>query len=388
MGKGGDNQMARGEQSSTLLKSRSELDVQHVMELTAIEPDRPESKSAPAESPTLLREREEKMKEEPKFHWDHSGNPHDRRRAEVLKAHPEVKTLFGIDRMTKYKVAATIFFQVFSIHLLKGAPWYTWAFCCYTICGLINHMVSLSLHEISHNLAFKKVWHNRLLGIISNLTMGIPAFSSFKRYHMEHHRYQGEVGVDPDLPLNFEGWFFSTPAKKALWVFLQPAFYALRPMLTNPKPPGKWEFINISFALTFDGAILYFFGLPGILYLLLGTLLGLGLHPMSGHFLSEHMVMCEGQETFCYYGPLNWLGYNVGYHIEHHDFAYIPVKNLPQVRVMAPEYYDTLGHYHSFLKVLYDFIFDEKLSPYSRTKRVLAENSEIKDLRARGGLIK
>uniref|UniRef100_A0A7S2I3B7 Sphingolipid delta4-desaturase N-terminal domain-containing protein n=1 Tax=Helicotheca tamesis TaxID=374047 RepID=A0A7S2I3B7_9STRA len=392
MGKGGDNQSApRPERPLSRLQSvESETDFQSRAELNSIEPtiDNDNRKDIQAENHTLLREREEKVAKEPKFHWDHRNNPHENRRKDILKAHPEVKKHFGIDPLTKYKVIATIAFQISSIHLLQGAPWYTWAFCCYTICGMTNHMISLSLHEISHNLAFKKVVSNRILAIISNLPMGIPAAASFKRYHMEHHRYQGEFGVDPDLPLDFEGWFFSSRAKKALWVFLQPATYSLRPLITNPKSPGKWEIINISAAVAFDLSILYVFGLGGLLYLLLGTILGLGLHPMSGHFLSEHLVLCEGQETFSYYGPLNWLGYNVGYHNEHHDFAFVSVKNLPMMRVCAPEFYDDIAHYHSFVKVLYDFIFDDKLSPYSRIKRVNVENSEIKELRARGGLIK
>jgi sphingolipid delta-4 desaturase len=336
----------------------------------------------------LEKEREDKVQKQPKFYWAHDEEPHRRTKQEILGKHPSLKQYMGIDTSTKFKVAFWVAFQLLSLHVLQGAPWYTWLLCCYTLSGSINHMMTLAMHELSHNLGAKGVTPNRFLAILANLPMGIPAAASFKRYHMEHHKFQGEDVVDVDIPTEWEGWFFHSSPRKVLWCLLQPLFYSLRPLAVNPKEPTRWEFINIACIIAFDLSIVYVWGVRELLYLVIGTLFGMGLHPVSGHFIAEHYVMHEGQETFSYYGPLNWLTFNVGYHNEHHDFANISGRHLPDVRRIAPEYYDAIPHYHSWIKVIYDYIVDDGISPYSRTKRVTMEKKEIDALRARGGLVK
>jgi len=176
--------------------------------------------------------------------------------------------------------------------------------------GAANCNLQLAMHEISHNLAFKATTAtglalNRALSIAANLPLGIPAAISFRKYHMEHHRYQGHDVVDVDIPCEWEGWFFTSPLKKLCWVMLQPAFYALRPLFTYPLPMQGLEVVNIAACLAFDFAIYFAWGVKAVAYLLMGTLLGMGLHPTAFHFISEHCVFVEGHETYSYYGPLN-----------------------------------------------------------------------------------
>ena len=74
----------------------------------------------------------------------------------------------------------------------------------------------------------------------------------------------------------------------------------------------------------------------------------------------------------------------MGYHNEHHDFAGIPWNNLPKLKKLAPDYYDSLASYRSWTGVLLKFIFDPSMSTYSRVVRA-AQKREAKRSAARAG---
>merc|ERR1711871_37873 len=170
---------------------------------------------------------------------------------------------------------------------------------------------------------------------------------------------------------------------KMLWAFLQPAFYAFRPSLNTPKPYGTAELLNLSTVLLSDFLVYHFWGPKALFYLVAGTLLGMGLHPVAGHFIAEHYVFIPGWETYSYYGPLNFITFNVGYHNEHHDFPYIAGSRLPEVRRIAPEFYDKLPHHASWTSVIYNYIVDPSMGPYARVKRSTISKEERQELFAK-----
>jgi sphingolipid delta-4 desaturase len=55
-----------------------------------------------------------------KFNYSSSDEPHATRRLEILKAHPEIKQLFGIDPAFKYVVAAMVLTQTIIAYMLRG----------------------------------------------------------------------------------------------------------------------------------------------------------------------------------------------------------------------------------------------------------------------------
>jgi len=241
----------------------------------------------------------------------------------------------------------------------------------YVYGGTVNHSLQLAVHELSHNLCWQTQVYNKYTAFFANLVTGFPSSITFQKYHMEHHQWQGVDKIDTDVPTMWEVGFFNCAWKKALWMFCQPLFYALRPMIVKQKNPGKWEAINWVIQMSFNFAIIHFFGGKAFAYLISGTLLGLGLHPTAGHFIAEHYEFTPNQETYSYYGPCNYVNFNVGYHNEHHDFPKVPWSKLPEVRRIAPEFYDTLPHYTSYISVIWRYITDTRIGPGARVKRTM-----------------
>lgn len=277
----------------------------------------------------------------------------------------------GYDPNFKYQVLLLMVIQFTLAYLMKDFSWTIVFLVAYTIGGVINHALLLALHEISHNLAFghARPLHNRIFSLIVNFPIGVPCAISFKKYHLEHHRYQGDEELDVDLPTQFEARMFFNTATKFVWVVLQPFFYSLRPMFVNPKNPLPLEIVNMVLQFSFDALVVHYWGGKSLAFMIASSLLGMGLHPVAGHFISEHYMFAKGYETYSYYGPLNYVTFNVGYHNEHHDFPSVPGSRLPMVKEIASEYYKDLPQHNSWTRVLYEFITDPAIGPYARMKR-------------------
>lgn len=305
------------------------------------------------------------------FEWVYTEEPHKTRRKEIIAKYPEVKELMGPDHSLKYIVVTMVIIQLISAYLIRDASLWTIVFFGYFWGGVINHSMTLAIHEISHNLAFghSRPVANRCLAIFGNLVLGIPYAVVFKKYHLEHHKYQGDEEMDVDIPSCLEARLFNRTFTKFLWVILQPLFYTFRPLMLRPKPLTMLELYNFSAQLVFDIALYCLLGWRPLVYLAGGTFLAMGLHPVAGHFISEHYMFKKGYETYSYYGLLNCITFNVGYHNEHHDFPNIPGSKLPQVRKIAPEFYENLPCHTSWSRVIWDFIMDPEVGPYSRVKR-------------------
>jgi sphingolipid delta-4 desaturase len=303
------------------------------------------------------------------FHRSDSTEPHTIRRKLILEKHPEIEKLFESDirpvPIVLLIIASQLFLAYFS-HLMR---WPVYFLVSWIYGGAASHALSLMTHELSHNLVFRQKNLNDYFGIFCNIGMGFPSSTMFKRYHMEHHQFQGYFGTDADIPTVWEGKYIFGPFRKALYLLFQSAVYGGRPSIVKPKKFRFLDLINITVIAVSDCLVVYFCGLSGLLYLILSLVLGMGFHPVAGHFISEHYIFVEGYETYSYYGCLNLLCWNVGYHNEHHDFPRVPGWKLPLVKKLAPEFYDDLPQHSSWVYVLWRFVFDASLGPFSRVIR-------------------
>ncbi len=300
--------------------------------------------------------------------------PHPARTREILAKHPEIGTLIGRNPWTAAIIVFVFLFQTsIAIALSEyGAAWYVALAAAWCIGAFANHTIFVLIHEATHNLIFKSKVLNRLFGILADLPNVIPTSIGFRNYHIKHHAHQGDHDLDADMASDWEARMIGNSAiGKAFWLFMFPVFQLVRPPRLNIQLWNAWVPVNIVASLTYSFLVYHFFGGTAILYLIGSFWFSVGLHPLGGRWIQEHYLVEGDQETYSYYGPLNFLALNVGYHNEHHDFSGVPWNNLPKIKAMAPEYYDNLKSHDSWTKLWLQFIFDSKLSLYSRAERTV-----------------
>ncbi len=301
------------------------------------------------------------------------NEPHKVRRMDIMKKHPAIQRLFGHDPKSKWICILLVSLQMYISTVLPHCSMWVYGIVVYAVGATITQSLFLAVHETSHNLMFKSPNLNRCFSIFLNLPVVIPFSIAFRHYHLDHHKYQGVDGLDTDLPTNLELRMANNRVSKLLWMAFQIVMYAVRPVIhgTNKLKPTFILSCNITVQLLFDVVVYMVWGVDPLLYLMLSVFVAGGLHPCAGHFLSEHYVFdpSGSQETFSYYGSLNMLTWNVGYHNEHHDFPYVPGSRLPLVYKIAAEYYEPLIKCDSWVHSIYRYITTPAIGPHCRIKR-------------------
>ncbi len=300
------------------------------------------------------------------------AEPHASRGRQMLAAHPELRALAGPQPSSALWIAGLVAVQAALTIALARQPWYVWLIAAYVVGATIDHALWVLIHECAHNLVLPSRVGNRLLALTANLPLVFPAAMSFCKYHLLHHRHQGELELDADIagPIEAKVVGRSSVAKMAWLALLALVLGTLRPRrLTRVPFLDRWTATNLVVQL---GAMAVFIGWLGpapMKYLFASSVFAVGLHPLGARWIQEHYVFTSGQETYSYYGPLNRVSFNVGYHNEHHDLLTVPWSRLPQIRRTAPEFYDHLHAHHSWAALLVAFLRDRHITLFSRVVR-------------------
>jgi sphingolipid delta-4 desaturase len=300
-----------------------------------------------------------------------SAQPHIARHRDILRAHPEVRALAGATPSSMAWILALVLTQ-FALALAVGnRAWWIWLPVAYVAGATIDHALWVLIHECTHNLVFRSSSANKLAAIVANGPIVLPASLAFRAYHLLHHQHLGELDFDADLPGPTEARVIHTSFAKAVWIAAFGGVQGvLRPhRLTQVKAMDRWIALNIAVQLSAMALFYASAGVWPIAYLLASSIFAVGFHPLGARWIQEHFIFKSDQETYSYYGPLNRVCFNVGFHNEHHDFVTIPWSRLPALKAAAPEFYDTLYAHRSWPGLLLRFIFDRECGLYDRVVR-------------------
>lgn len=314
------------------------------------------------------------------------GSWHLKRKQEILKAHPELEQLFGHNPWSALFLVFSFAAHMYVATSLVSASWPVVIVVSYTIGALFSWQCATLAHEGAHKLVFKSAMLNKLFAVIAFLpVVGGPFGNFWSVEHMYHH----QVVVDK---MNRYGPQQAGPVRKAIAALLffsvvnlgfmfssavvylrsviQLALFAvgvakkpfpdkfkLPPYDMFPQIVNHWFMINTTLSILFNAAIIYFYGIVPTVYLFLSSGFSNGLHPLGMRQVQEHYLQLKDQPTYSVYSVFNPILFNLGFHVEHHDFPRIPWNRLPQVRKIAPEFYNNLFSYKSYTEVLFTFLF-------------------------------
>jgi sphingolipid delta-4 desaturase len=305
---------------------------------------------------------------------------HIERRREILKAHPQIRGLIGRDRTTAWIALCVVAGQMCLAAVFGGLGigyWWLALIGAYVIGAFANHAMFVVIHDAIHNLVFKNSRLNKMTAILADLPNAFPTAMGFRAYHIKHHSHLSAYDFDADVPSAWEArlvgnrWYMKTS-----WLFFFAVFQLLRISRLKGTVPGifsRWSMINIGAVIVSDAAVLFLLGPNALLYLFASFWFSVGLHPIGARWIQEHYAFAPEQGTFDYYGPLNRIQLNIGYHNEHHDFPDIPWSRLPELKAMAPDYYDGLHAHYSWTKLLFAFLFNSRYSLHTRSENTIRQ---------------
>jgi len=197
------------------------------------------------------------------------------------------------------------------------------------------------VHEASHNLVFERAALNKIPGNrgetsvsrsvrhgLSPLPFCITNQSAYAAWTPTFRRLGGTAVHNSSL-------------RKLAWLLLLPVSYGLGASLPCPCAPALRYLAyrkRCAIAVAWV-AVCWFLGWHAVAIFCCPPILQSGpsgrrTHPVRAHRLRRR------RRHGVYYGPINLMSLNLGFHLEHHDMPAIAGWRLPALRRTAPEFYE------------------------------------------------
>jgi sphingolipid delta-4 desaturase len=320
---------------------------------------------------------------------------HRERAKAMIKAHPEIKDLFGNDPSTAFWCLAAAGAQLAVALAVSRIPWWGALLAAYFIGTSINIMLFQLGHECVHGLVFKRPVWNRVLFTLTTLPMFLSGHHTWWAEHLVHHT---DMGAKKDFISRRRTFFLATRLTSPLFMpyslimlVMQVArsivglvMYVGGSLLRGRLKPGKLTLVVLSDEHLVSGYEKEGFTLWAVWYPLLNLSVCVALFAIGGwkslvyllasqaFFTGFLQPYCLGwvlgishfhgarryQPTASHYGRIiNWMSFNAGLHVEHHDLMTIPWRQLPKLRRIATEFYDDLETIPSYTWLALQFVF-------------------------------
>jgi sphingolipid delta-4 desaturase len=322
---------------------------------------------------------------------------HRERARAILRAHPEVKTLFGNEPWTAFWCVAAAGLQIGLAMAVSHFPWWVMLVTAYIVGSSVNIALFQLGHDCVHGNVFKRASWNRWLFTLTTLPMFLSGHHTWWAEHLVHHN---DMGAKKDFITRRRSYFLVTRRTSPLflpyslfmvvmqflrtaiglsmWVFGSLLRFRLEPGRLTMKvladehlasgyekegPPFKrWAAFYSIASLAMTAGLFLYGGWISLAYLLASQVFFTGfLHPYClGWVLGiSHFHGCRRYQPTAsnYSWILNILSFNAGLHVEHHDLMGIPWNRMWQLRRMAPEFYDELETIPSYGWLALSFVF-------------------------------
>ncbi len=299
---------------------------------------------------------------------------------ELLRRHPQARALVGPDWRSALAIPVLLALHWGMAWAVSGTG-VLWTFMAAFFFGqLVLHSAGGLLHDTAHRLVFRAAGPK--LAFDLSLELVLASFGRQLTYQHEHvtshHRYMGEYERDYEhedvcallarrdytarhpgrqravtlaiLVLHLLPFGFLVSDWVVPWFYERATGRRARDLqrripATRPRQWEKALFITVSLAV--NAGLFFVLDFWAWLYHNWALSIFLGKFGVTnlGQSLSEHVGDDLQVPTRSYYGWMNTILFNTGYHNEHHTLASVPWSRLPALRRLAPELFTAEAPY-------------------------------------------